>query len=70
MLVVSELLFEGYQVPSVLYGVDALFSYHANELSFDAGMIISSGNVATSIIPLWGGRPALENAKRYAGLPI
>ncbi|TPX68501.1 hypothetical protein SpCBS45565_g03078 [Spizellomyces sp. 'palustris'] len=63
---VSELLFEGYQVPSVAYGIDALFSYYGNRGSFDAGMIISSGNVASSIIPVLGGRGITEHCKRIS----
>ncbi|TPX57687.1 hypothetical protein PhCBS80983_g03653 [Powellomyces hirtus] len=63
---VSELLFEGYNTPSVVYGVDALFSYYANNGSFDAGMVISSGQVASSVIPVCGGRGQLQHAKRLS----
>jgi actin-related protein 5 len=62
----SELLFEGYGVPSVCYGIDALFSFHANNLSFDEGGIVaSSGHTTTHVVPIIGGRGVLEHTKRY-----
>ncbi|CAG8744053.1 1970_t:CDS:10, partial [Acaulospora morrowiae] len=66
----SELLFECYRVPSVCYGIDALFSYHANGLSLDGGIIISSGHTTTHVIPVVDGRGVLEQTKRisYGGL--
>ncbi|KAI9106267.1 hypothetical protein DFS34DRAFT_699834 [Phlyctochytrium arcticum] len=65
----SELLFEGYSVPSAAYGVDSLFSYYANGGSFDAGMVVSSGQYSTSVIPVLGGRGVLEHCQRipYGG---
>jgi actin-related protein 5 len=61
----SELLFESYDVPSVCYGIDALFSFHANNLSFDEGGIVaSSGHTTTHVIPIIG-RGVLEHTKRY-----
>ncbi|CAG8499345.1 16313_t:CDS:10 [Acaulospora colombiana] len=52
------------------YGIDALFSYHANGLSLDGGVIISSGHTTTHVIPVVGGRGVLEQTKRisYGGL--
>ncbi len=52
----SELLFEAYGVPSVAYGIDALFSAYQNYskrgvLLRDA-MVISSGQQATHLLPL------------------
>ncbi|CAI2176173.1 3524_t:CDS:10 [Funneliformis geosporum] len=67
----SELLFECYGVPSVCYGIDALFSFHANNLSFDeGGIVVSSGHTTTHVIPVFGGRGTLEHTKRisYGGL--
>ncbi|KAJ3145356.1 Nuclear actin-protein involved in chromatin remodeling [Geranomyces variabilis] len=61
---VSELLFEGYGIPSVVYGVDSLFSYYQNNGSFDAGIVVDAGNVATHVIPLYDGRGRLQHAKR------
>ncbi|CAG8532542.1 16560_t:CDS:10 [Cetraspora pellucida] len=66
----SELLFECYRVPSVCYGIDALFSFHCNELSFDeGGIVISSGHTTTHVIPVFG-RSVLGQTKRisYGGL--
>ncbi|KAG9291727.1 hypothetical protein G9A89_012012 [Geosiphon pyriformis] len=63
----SELLFECYRIPSVCYGIDALFSFHANGLSFnDGGTVVSSGHSTTHIIPILGGRGILEQAKRIS----
>uniref|UniRef100_A0A060T2N0 ARAD1C33858p n=1 Tax=Blastobotrys adeninivorans TaxID=409370 RepID=A0A060T2N0_BLAAD len=59
----NELLFEAYQVPSVAYGVDSLFSYRYNN-GDSTGMVISSGNEATTIIPVLNGRGVLPLAKR------
>ncbi|CAG8706892.1 24773_t:CDS:10 [Racocetra persica] len=66
----TELLFECYRVPSVCYGIDALFSFHFNELSFDeGGIVISSGHTTTHVIPAFG-RSVLGQTKRisYGGL--
>ncbi|KAG0784336.1 hypothetical protein G6F57_012168 [Rhizopus arrhizus] len=66
----NELLFEGYRVPSVVYGIDSLFSYHANGgTKEDGGMIISSGHTSTHIIPTLGGKGILSKTKRmnYGG---
>lgn len=49
----TELMFEGYGVPSLTYGIDALFAYHgASEQPQRAGISIHSGNEATYIIPV------------------
>jgi actin-related protein 5 len=65
ILVMTELLFEGYRVPSVAYGIDSLFSYHANGGSMDdGGIIISSGNSTTHVIPTLGGKGVLSKTKR------
>ncbi|KAG0227057.1 Nuclear actin-protein involved in chromatin remodeling [Actinomortierella wolfii] len=68
----SELLFECYQVPSVTYGVDSLFSLYANgpERSKD-GIVVSAGNNYTHVIPVSGGKVYMEHAKRisYGGQP-
>ncbi|KAG5456184.1 MAG: hypothetical protein BJ554DRAFT_4140 [Olpidium bornovanus] len=60
----SELLFEGYAVPSVSYGVDSLFSYYQNGLSFDGGLIVAPGHTATHVVPIVGGKPDIEQCKR------
>ncbi|KAJ1981042.1 Nuclear actin-protein involved in chromatin remodeling, partial [Dimargaris xerosporica] len=62
---VSELLFEGYGVPSVIYGVDSLYSHYHNcpGTSSDA-LIISAGHTSTHLIPYVGGRALLDMSKR------
>ncbi|KAF8938195.1 Nuclear actin-protein involved in chromatin remodeling, partial [Dissophora ornata] len=68
----SELLFESYQVPSVTYGIDSLFSLYANgpERSRD-GIVVSAGHHFSHVIPVSGGKVYLEHAKRisYGGVP-
>ncbi|KAK5814911.1 chromatin remodeling complex subunit [Linnemannia elongata] len=68
----SELLFESYQVPSVTYGIDSLFSLYANgpEQSKD-GIVMSAGHHYTHMIPVSQGKVHLEHAKRisYGGDP-
>lgn len=65
LIVMNELLFEGYSVPSVVYGIDSLFSYYANNgTKDDGGIIISSGNTSTHIIPTIGDRGILSKTKR------
>jgi actin-related protein 5 len=61
----SELLFESYQVPSVTYGIDSLFSLYANgpEKSKD-GIVVSAGHHYTHMIPVSQGKVHLEHAKR------
>jgi actin-related protein 5 len=61
----SELLFETYSAPSISFGIDALFSYRQNvDNSNSTGLVISSGNHATHIIPVIQGRGILAQAKR------
>jgi len=60
----SELLFECYCVPRVLYGIDALFSYSYNAATaaptyhdnIDDALIVSCGYQSTHILPLLRGR--------------
>ncbi|XP_030068923.1 actin-related protein 5 [Microcaecilia unicolor] len=62
----SELLFECYQVPKVSYGVDSLYSFYHNRKK-DAphsGLIISSGYQCTHILPVLKGRVEAMNCKR------
>lgn len=58
----TELLFETYRAPSINYGLDSLFSAHANGLT-DA-LVVSSGHASTTVIPLVAGRGLLSSAKR------
>lgn len=62
--VMSELLFECYNVPSVTYGIDALFSFYNNGGENEDGIIISSGHSTTHIIPTIQGKGILQKAKR------
>ncbi|KAG0244501.1 Nuclear actin-protein involved in chromatin remodeling [Mortierella sp. GBA43] len=68
----SELLFEAYQVPSVTYGIDSLFSLYANgpERSRD-GIVVSAGHQFSHVIPVSNGKVHLEHVKRisYGGEP-
>lgn len=62
----SELLFEGYHVPKVAYGVDSLFSFHYNNAMDLArtGFIISCGYHVTHLIPVLNGRAHLKHSRR------
>ncbi|ANB13777.1 Arp5p [Sugiyamaella lignohabitans] len=65
----NELLFEGYNVPSLTYGIDSLFSFHYNQGvnvsdSSHTGIVVSCGHEATHIIPVIKGRGILSQAKR------
>lgn len=58
----SELLFECYQVPKVSYGVDSLYSfYHNRRQNWPcSGLVISSGYQCTHILPVLEGRWVLH----------
>ena len=64
----SELLFEGYGVPGVSYGVDGLFGayHHAHErgMALADAIVISSGHQATHIMPVLDGKFDAKNCKR------
>ncbi|KAJ3340621.1 Nuclear actin-protein involved in chromatin remodeling [Gonapodya sp. JEL0774] len=61
----TELLFECYEAPAVAFGVDSLFSFHQNGGSFDkGGLVVSSGNHSTTVIPIVGGRTIANQSKR------
>ncbi|XP_066594828.1 actin-related protein 5 [Prorops nasuta] len=59
----AELLFECYNVPSIAYGVDCLFSYQHNNCPPD-GLIISIGYHTTHIIPILDGKADFANSRR------
>lgn len=68
--IVSELLFECYQVPSVCYTIDALCSYYANNHGeLKDGLIVSIGHSAIHIIPVVNGHHVPAHSKRinYGG---
>lgn len=59
----AELLFECYNIPSIAYGVDCLFSYQHNNCP-PYGLIISMGYHTTQVIPIIDGKTDVVNAKR------
>lgn len=63
-LVMSELLFECYQAPTVCYGVDSLFSYGFNDNPNGTGLIVSIGANTTHVIPFFDGRHIVEKSRR------
>ncbi|XP_056455766.1 actin-related protein 5 [Gadus chalcogrammus] len=65
----SELLFECYQVPHVSYGVDALYSFNSNNAQRglegpQTGIVLSSGYHCSHILPVINGRLDAGNAQR------
>lgn len=60
----SELLFECYQVPSVFYGIDSLFSFNFNNNIKDTALIISIGYSATHVIPFVDGHHVIDKVRR------
>ncbi|TKA31961.1 hypothetical protein B0A50_01206 [Salinomyces thailandicus] len=60
--VMSEMLFELYNVPSVAYGVDSLFSYDYN--GGTTGLVVSSAHMSTHLIPVVDKRPLIAQATR------
>eukprot|EP00055_Hartaetosiga_balthica_P013685 m.71217 g.71217 ORF g.71217 m.71217 type:complete len:757 (+) comp8338_c7_seq2:105-2375(+) len=63
----TELMFEGYGVPSLAYGIDSLFSLYFNrpkEAVSGTNLIISCGHHASYAIPVINGRVDGKNTKR------
>ncbi|GAB0087989.1 Actin-related protein 5 [Sergentomyia squamirostris] len=60
----SELLFECYDVPSVCYGLDSIFSVRQNQPNLDYALVISFGYHTTHIIPIVKGLPVPEKTRR------
>jgi actin-related protein 5 len=58
----SEILYELYNIPSVAYGVDSLFAYRQNRGR--TGLVISGGNASTHLIPVVDCKPLLSQATR------
>lgn len=59
-----QLMFECFGVPKLTFGIDSLFSYFANNQPDSTGLVISSGNEDTNVIPVVGGKGILSEAKR------
>lgn len=62
--VMSELLFECYQVPSVCYGIDSLFSFNFNDNPNGTALIISIGYTTTHVIPYIDGKHIADKIRR------
>ncbi|KAF1826761.1 actin-related protein, ARP5 class [Dissoconium aciculare CBS 342.82] len=60
--VMSEIFYELYNVPSVAYGVDSLFSYRYNRGT--TGLVVSSANTSTHLIPVVDKQPLINQATR------
>ncbi|AOA61880.1 Actin-related protein 5 [Komagataella phaffii CBS 7435] len=58
-----QLLFEAYNVPKVVSGVDAVFAYHYNTDSPN-GLVIGTGHESTNVIPIVDGSAVLTYARR------
>lgn len=62
VLVMNEIMFECYSVPSVAYGIDSLFSYRYNRGT--DGLIVSSSHTSTHVIPVLNSKASLSNCSR------
>lgn len=59
----SELLFECYDVPSIIYGIDSLFSFSHGK-TCDTGLIVSFGYHSIHIIPVIRGKAQHTQIRR------
>jgi len=60
-----ELLYECYQVQSVAFGVDSLFSWRFNRPEkAQHGLVISAGHSATTVLPIVDGKPDYRHCSR------
>ena len=71
----TELMFELYGVPSLIYGIDMLFSYYYNNnkinnlnncTGLDNCLIISSSNQVTHIVPIIENKINIKNTRRIS----
>lgn len=60
--VMSEILFELYQVPAAAYGIDSLFSYSYN--GGRTGIVVSSAYTSTHLIPVLDSKPLFAQTTR------
>ncbi|KAK4704497.1 actin-related protein 5, partial [Phenoliferia sp. Uapishka_3] len=61
----SELIFESYGAPSLSYGLDSLFSFHANSKGpSQDGLVISSSTSSSHVIPVLNGRGITSRSKK------
>lgn len=63
ILVMSELLFECYDVPGISYGIDSLLSFAHNRLG-ENGLIVSIGYYTIHIIPVLNGAAQYTQMRR------
>ncbi|KAL1139299.1 hypothetical protein AAG570_006285 [Ranatra chinensis] len=65
-MLMSELLFECYGVPGVMFGVDSLLSYHkdCNKDPLRTGLVVCCGYHTTHVIPVINGRADAHHARR------
>jgi actin-related protein 5 len=64
LLEMSELLFEAYDVPGVVYGVDALFSLQYSQPQCQDSLVLRLGHQCCHVIPLLDGQVRSENTRR------
>ncbi|XP_062558705.1 actin-related protein 5 [Armigeres subalbatus] len=62
-MLMSELMFECYGIPGIVYGIDSLLSYGINGKR-DSGLLISCGYHATHVIPILNGRMVEDKVRR------
>jgi actin-related protein 5 len=60
----TEIIFDCYQAPSLAYGIDSLFSFRHNKGK--TGLIVSSSNAATHLIPVYNSKALLGQSTRLA----
>ncbi|SPO05993.1 probable ARP5 - Actin-related protein [Cephalotrichum gorgonifer] len=60
----TEIIFECYGAPSLAYGIDSLFSYNYN--GGKTGLVVSSSNSATHVIPVYNSKAMLAQATRLS----
>lgn len=63
-ILMSELLFEGYHVPGICYGIDSLFSYIYDNVPRETVLIVSVGYHCTHVIPVINGKVDTCRCKR------
>lgn len=60
--VMSEILYELYNVPAAAYGIDSLFSYSYN--GGRTGILVSAANTSTHLLPVLDSKPLFSHATR------
>ena len=60
----SEILFECYEIPNVIYGVDSLFSWYHNMPDVQDGFIVRCGYQTSHILPIVNGKYKAADSRR------